>query len=269
MTGRLVVRSAAGAIAEHPVGPRLTIGSSAPSDVVVDAAEVLPLHATVEMRDGRYWVERAGEGPLAINGQAVDGRALQHLDVVTLGAGVHMIFRVSAALPPPVQTEKRAAVAPRGPQPGAAKTVHGVPVAAFKPRQETSSTRTIGIPLGGPPPPAFAPKDTQVLQGPVTRTIASIRLQGPDVVYEAATGASLVGRGANATIRIDRPEVSRAHAVLKVSATRVSVEDAGSSRGTAVNGTLVTGTHALANGDVLTIGKLDLRVEFVYAGGAP
>jgi hypothetical protein len=283
MTGRLVVRSGAGAIEEHAIAGRVTIGSSAPSDVVLDAADLLPLHATVEVRDGQYWIEGAAGGAIAINGHAIDRRALRHLDVVTLGAGVHMIFCAAAAPQRPAQTEKRAAIVPRAAQPGASKTAVGVPVAAFKPRQESPSTRTVGMPIRGPQPtfspdatpttrapavaPAFSPEETQVLHGPVTGPITSVRLQGPGAAYEAAVGASLIGRGANSTIRIDRPEVSRAHAMLKVSATGVTIEDAGSSRGTAVNGATITGTHPLANGDVVTIGRLDLRVEFIRAGG--
>jgi pSer/pThr/pTyr-binding forkhead associated (FHA) protein len=279
MTGRLVVRTGAGAIEEHPLRPRLTIGSTAPSDVVVEGAGVLPLHATVAMHEGRCWIEAAGGGTIAINGHPVDRHALRHLDVITLG-GVHLIFCASTARPEAPQTQRAAVVPPAR----AEKTVHGVPLSAFKP-QEPSSNQTVGIPAGGPPPafspstaqttrspvvpPSFRPGDTDVVRVPVHQAITSVRLRGSDVVYEAPNGASVIGRRPDSTIRIDRPEVSRTHAMVNVSATRVTIADASSARGTIVNGKRISGTHVLAEGDVVTIGKLDFRVEFVRAGGAP
>jgi pSer/pThr/pTyr-binding forkhead associated (FHA) protein len=283
MTGRFVVRSGGGAIAEHPIRPRFTIGSGAPSDVVVDGAEVQPVHATVEIRDGRCWIEAAGGGTIVINGQPADRKALRHLDVVTLGA-VHLIFCASTAHPPPARTE-RAAVVPAPRAGRAAETVHGVPVSAFNPQEPSSTATTIGMPVGGPPPPfspsatqstakspvavpPFTPEDTQVLSGPVTGAIRAIRLHDAGGSYQAPIGTTLIGRGPQSAIRIDRPEVSRAHAMLTVSATLVTIEDLASARGTLVNGTRIWGVQALADGDVVTIGKRPYRVEFERAGGA-
>jgi predicted component of type VI protein secretion system len=277
MTGRLVARTSAGAIAEYPIRARFTIGASAPSDVVLEGTDVAPLHATVEMRDGRCWIEAAGGAPIAINGQPANRRALRHLDVITLG-GAHLIFCASTARPEAPRTDRADVVPVR-----AAKTVYGVPVAAFKPL-ELPSTRTIDLPISGPPPafapgetqtsrsplviPSFRPDDTQILEAPASRPIASVRVQGPGVAYEAPIGASLIGRATTAAIRINRPEISRAHAMLTVSAERVTIEDLNSTGGTAVNGASITGTQVLAHGDRLTVGKLDLSVEVIRVGGA-
>ena len=286
MTGRFVVRTGAGAIEEHPIRPGFTIGSTAPSDLVVEGADVLPLHATVEMRDSRCWIEAAGGGAIAINGVAAARRALRHLDVITLGATVHLIFCTSTAHAAPVRTE-RAAVVPRLPRAGgAAKTALGVPVAVFKP-QEPPTTSTLGLPIGGPAPPfspdvtqttqtarspvmppSFSPDETQILHAPVTSAIRAIRLRTAETSYDAPIGASLIGRGPKSVIRIDRPEVSRVHAMLNVSTTRVTIEDLNSARGTIVNGVQISGVHVLADGDVVTVGKVDLRVEIERPGGA-
>ncbi len=56
--------------------------------------------------------------------------------------------------------------------------------------------------------------------------------------------------------------VSRLHAVLKREANRVFLMDLGSSNGTYVNGKRLTPNvdHALANGDVVALGKLKIQI---------
>jgi pSer/pThr/pTyr-binding forkhead associated (FHA) protein len=57
------------------------------------------------------------------------------------------------------------------------------------------------------------------------------------------------------------PEISRRHAVIRVTATGVEIEDAGSSNGTFVNGDRIAGNTELADGDVLRLGQTTLSVE--------
>ena len=56
--------------------------------------------------------------------------------------------------------------------------------------------------------------------------------------------------------------VSRLHAVLKREASRVFLMDLGSSNGTYVNGKRLTPNvdHAIANGDVIALGKLKIQI---------
>ena len=66
---------------------------------------------------------------------------------------------------------------------------------------------------------------------------------------------------------LDASKVSREHARISVeSATgRVLLEDVGSTNGTIVNGTPVAAAVTLADGDIITIGSVELQFR-VWAG---
>jgi pSer/pThr/pTyr-binding forkhead associated (FHA) protein len=329
MNGRLLVRYGNGVLQEFPIQPRLKIGSSAPSDVVVEGDGVLPLHATAEIRDDNCWIKAVGDGRVAVNGQPAAQRALRHLDVITLGDRVHVIFSTSSSALPQPGRAKKVAAAPSPaavpnvtraftredmaamftpppddpPSPNtivglppvvtpplvdaptqAPKTLVGIPDASPMPSIGTPPSNTIvGLPPGVSPPSfgaeatptrefaaagaSFVPKETVILQAPAERPINSVRLTGLAGVFEAPLGQSVIGRGTKATMRIDSVEVSRVHAVLIASPDRVTIEDLKSSNGTVVNGVRITGEHVLAEGDLVSFGTIDLRVDFVRLGG--
>ena len=79
-----------------------------------------------------------------------------------------------------------------------------------------------------------------------------VTVDGRDVML--AEGENLIGRGADAAIHIDNPEVSRRHAMLTVSGKTVSIEDLGSKNGTHRNGRRITAPVPLADGDEIWIG---------------
>jgi len=71
-----------------------------------------------------------------------------------------------------------------------------------------------------------------------------------------------LGRGAENAIRLDGDDfVSTRHALLEPRPDGLWVEDVGSTNGTFVNGARVTTARHLVEGDVVRIGKSDLRVE--------
>ena len=71
-----------------------------------------------------------------------------------------------------------------------------------------------------------------------------------------------LGRGAENAIRLDGDDfVSTRHALLEPRPDGLWVEDVGSTNGTFVNGARVTTARHLVEGDVVRIGKTDLRVE--------
>lgn len=80
-------------------------------------------------------------------------------------------------------------------------------------------------------------------------------------------GGNLVGRDPGCDVWLDASKVSRAHARISVeSATgRVLLEDMGSTNGTLVNRAAVVGPVPLADGDVITIGSVELQFR-VWAG---
>ena len=69
-----------------------------------------------------------------------------------------------------------------------------------------------------------------------------------------AEGDNLIGRGPDAQIRIDNPEVSRRHARLTVAGSTVTLEDLGSKNGTHRNGRRLDQPVRLADGDEIWIG---------------
>jgi hypothetical protein len=86
-----------------------------------------------------------------------------------------------------------------------------------------------------------------------------LRIRGRDVMLPE--GRSIVGRNDACRVVLDDPDVSRRHAALDVTGGRVSVVDLDSANGVQVNGARVRGgSHALQDGDVLSIGNQTLRV---------
>ena len=55
--------------------------------------------------------------------------------------------------------------------------------------------------------------------------------------------------------------------MLIVSPDRVTLEDQKSINGTTVNGERISGERVLAEGDLVSFGTIDLRVDFVRLGG--
>ena len=80
-------------------------------------------------------------------------------------------------------------------------------------------------------------------------------------------GQLIVGRGGDAGLVIEDPEISRAHAVLASTGEGLEIEDLGSLNGTWVNGERITGAMHLAPGDVIKVGTS--RVEVLSVSVAP
>lgn len=76
-----------------------------------------------------------------------------------------------------------------------------------------------------------------------------------------ARGEIVVGRGADAGLRLADSEVSRAHLRLVISADDLSVTDLGSRHGTQVNGMLVAGSRSVGTGDIIAVGGALLVVR--------
>jgi hypothetical protein len=80
---------------------------------------------------------------------------------------------------------------------------------------------------------------------------------------ELPEGRYVVGRSSGCTIRINEPQVSREHLVVRVGQAEATVEDLGSKNGTRVNGTPISAPMALAHGDQVSLGTLELTVSIV------
>ena len=73
-----------------------------------------------------------------------------------------------------------------------------------------------------------------------------------------ASGSISIGRQSSCDIVLDGISVSRRHAVCDCRDGNVVIEDAGSRRGTFVNGVRISGPHRLKDGDALGIGEATL-----------
>lgn len=95
---------------------------------------------------------------------------------------------------------------------------------------------------------------------------------GPDAggVHLLRGGEVRVGRSTEAEVRLDDPDVSRLHCVVRVDGSgQLAVADLGSTNGTTVDGVPVTGHPlALRPGSTLRLGESALRVETAPTGQA-
>ncbi len=76
----------------------------------------------------------------------------------------------------------------------------------------------------------------------------------------AITGRLTIGRDQGCDLVVPAAEVSRVHAVVRYDGSAIEVEDQGSSNGTSVNGTPVTGRALLRPGDRLELGHSPARI---------
>ena len=78
-------------------------------------------------------------------------------------------------------------------------------------------------------------------------------------------GHLTLGRGDDAGLVIDDPEMSRTHAVIGQTPDGLEIRDLSSLNGTWVNGERIGGPTALVPGDIVKIGKT--RIEVLAVGG--
>jgi DNA-binding winged helix-turn-helix (wHTH) protein len=91
----------------------------------------------------------------------------------------------------------------------------------------------------------------------------SFSLVTDDHEYALHQGSVVIGRATDATIQIDRTEVSRRHARITVEGTTATVEDLGSKNGTFLRGRRLTEPARLVDADEIQIGVNVARFRFV------
>lgn len=102
-------------------------------------------------------------------------------------------------------------------------------------------------------PDADAPPSPQTTGTGRPRVILPAGSGTPERVVLLTSPVTVVGRGADADLRVHDTGVSRAHAELRVEGDVVRVVDLGSTNGTLVNGRPVT-TAVLSDGDSIEVG---------------
>jgi pSer/pThr/pTyr-binding forkhead associated (FHA) protein len=160
--------------------------------------------------------------------------------------------------------------APQAPSPA----IDAVPA---PPQAPTPETKTAAQQRGALPIPSSLREDAgkPSTRGPSsqaggldassTDAIVAAVLVGTRGRYPLQPGETLVGRAEGLAVRLDSPDVSRRHARIVVSASRVEIADLGSDNGTLVNGKAIRSTTELQSGDVIALGSLTLRLEVTRA----
>lgn len=110
-------------------------------------------------------------------------------------------------------------------------------------------------------------ESTQVIQAkgmpaapPQPRVTASLVMQTANGAHSFPLQSNMlsIGRGLNNDIVLEDPRISRQHAQIRFKSRRFLVADQGSTNGTYVNGTPVSTEQVLRDGDIVSLGGLEL-----------
>lgn len=104
------------------------------------------------------------------------------------------------------------------------------------------------------------------MSGPLTDPPSKFRIRVGNEQIALPLGVSLVGRDASSCrITIFDTLISRRHARIECDEASATIEDLGSRNGTRINGVLISGPHALRDGDRIGIGANELSVGVLDA----
>ncbi|ORW33796.1 ABC transporter ATP-binding protein [Mycobacterium paraense] len=253
-------------------GRDVVVGSDVRADLRVAHPLVARAHLLLRFDKGRWVaVDNHSLNGVFLNGQRVPAVDIQDGQSVNIGKpdGPLITFHVgqhqgTVGLLPPTETLPTI-VAPSGPLP--VRPRGPAPRPPAPPRDETPRTDAIPIiPPGGPASPA-AQEENPPTQIGVSGEIAEfpttkVKALGSGKLEAPVTGAAWIGRSLDNDVVVHDVLASRHHAFLTATPVGTEIRDAHSINGTFVNGIRV-GSAVLAEGDVVTIGNVDL----VFTGG--
>lgn len=123
--------------------------------------------------------------------------------------------------------------------------------------QSTEVAPDAALPAAAAAPAVAAPAPAQ--PAAKTGTWSLVAANGTRFLLEG--DVATIGRQAGSSIHIPDSNVSRLHAEMRRVAGSWTIEDRGSTNGTRINGTMVVDPTPLADGDVIALGAVTLRVE--------
>lgn len=144
-------------------------------------------------------------------------------------------------------------------------------IAAGRRRAPRPAPAPAPVPVYVPPPPAAPPQPYQPTPSPSVPTPSPAPAGGWGTLMVIAGAAQprtyplsgvelVIGRSEECQIvLIGDGSVSRRHAIIRNNGRQVTVEDAGSSHGTYLNGVRITQPTPVRRGDVLQVGQTQLR----------
>jgi len=230
----------------------LVFGRDASCDVVVPQNEVSRRHAEIAPGEQGYVVRDTSANGVFVNGERVQGsQRLARSDVVRIGSEEFRFYAdVLAAAPTPAVSQP------------AAPAVAAAPVsdAAAAPQPEAARMAMMSAPTPLAQPAYEDPR-------PVLATL-EVRNEGPTkgTMFPLRTPLAHVGRGAHNDIRLNDESVSETHAKLQHREDGWYVVDMGSTNGTYVGGTRITGERKLDGSPDVRFGGMKMRFS---AGEAP
>lgn len=108
---------------------------------------------------------------------------------------------------------------------------------------------------------AFGGATTELTHSEAGNVVYRVSWAGGTVTLRE--GEHIVGRDADAVVLLDSPSVSRRHARIRVTAEQATFEDLGSKNGSLVGGRRAEGPLTLGDGDVITIGVVELTFRMM------
>ncbi|MFZ5896675.1 MAG: FHA domain-containing protein [Myxococcota bacterium] len=91
--------------------------------------------------------------------------------------------------------------------------------------------------------------------------MSTFLLKLSDMRFPVRIGETLLGRSPYCSIVLEDARVSRQHAVIRLTAEGLAIQDLGSRNGTLVNGETLRGTLQLKPGDIVQLGAQRLQIE--------
>lgn len=239
--------------------PRTTIGRDELSDVgLFGDRDIFPLHATIELRNGRHVLRDAGtQVGTRVNGQPVTEQVLRDGDTIEIASMRLQFFEKATA-------SKVPKIVDSAPEPVKIPSMEGQ--CPFCGSKVDPRTGTCPCSIGAQPPgmPGTAPMPAPP---PSPAASSGARLIGLAGVYAgqsfplSPTGATSIGRESGRGIMLSMDTtVSRRHGRIENEAGTFVVYDEGSSNGTRVNGAQVS-RQPLSPGDVIEFGSASFRFE--------
>jgi len=284
----------------HEIGiGEVTLGRSPACNILAEGGAVSKVHARIErtvdqlvikdlnssngtfVNGAKVMTALLGDGDVILLGGVEPFRVRIEMGEVTSGSGIR---RRAAAPelaegeePPRFSTDwktrfewdsgEREAIASLH-QEWASKTTQKTPVVKPPSAAAPAASPPPRAPAKAPPPPVASVASPSP---PVTTPLAEVRLVGSgyDLVV-SDSGAHVLGRAADAPLRVKHATVSRTHAKVVISEDRktASLEHAGGANGTRLNGRPIDKPEPLSDGDEIGIGEVTLRVVFIKQGGA-
>lgn len=236
----------------------LVIGRDASCDVVVPQDEVSRRHAEIAPGEQGYVVRDMSANGVFVNGTRVQGsQRLARADVVRVGTEELRFYAdvLAPAAQAPVPAASPAVAAPQPIPANAASAPAAAPVAAAEAAQPSiySAKTPLAQPAFEDPRPVLATLEL-LNEGSSKGTTFSLR-----------TPLAHVGRGGHNDVRLTDESVSDTHAKLQQRADGWYVVDMGSTNGTYVGGTRVSGERRLNGAPDVRFGGMKMR--FAPVGG--